>query len=393
MPRLVDNYSVNGSAKKCFDSRLRKRTLSDVPGLSDAIRKHANDPATYPVDGARGQESGTDDIVIGSAAPSGEEADVEGATMEDVAKLVASVKYLVKGWIPFGMVTGIVAEPGIGKSALALWLARSVMTGCDWFNGAKGPAKEEFVLWCPTENDMAITAHRMKSWGIPTNKLILPFKDDPLLPINLADARHLELMEGLINKYRTPLVVVDSLRGGHSGDENNSQVGSILQSLSGIAEKTHAAVKVVHHTRKLAVDDEITANSSRGSNAILAMFRSMIGIDRPDPTSKRCRMRILKENLGLAPDPVGFEVTNEGLVFGPPPTRPRRENAKDEAEQLLRESMRAGQWHKAAELEELAKQRGLSPNAMFRAKKALGILLKKERNAWFWKMPGDSVKS
>src|SRR5262245_27426815 len=80
-------------------------------------------------------ESGTDNIEIGSLAPGEPLPNVEGATAAEVAELVDSVKFLVKGWIPFGMLTGIIAEPGIGKSAFALWLARSIVTGCEWFNG------------------------------------------------------------------------------------------------------------------------------------------------------------------------------------------------------------------------------------------------------------------
>jgi RecA-family ATPase len=251
---------------------------------------------------------GTDDIVIGSDA---EATDVEGATMADAAKLIASVLFLLKGWIPFGMITGIVAEPGNGKSAFSLWLARTIVTACMWFTGLRALPKPARVLWCGTENDLAITLDRMRKWGIPEHGIILPFKDDPLRPIVLTDDSHLERIESLVNRYKTPAVFIDSLRGGHDGDENNSQVGRVLQSLSAIAQRTGAAFIVVHHTRKLSVDEEVTANSSRGSNAILALMRSQIGIDRPDPESPWRRARVLKENLGLAPKPVGFRITDK----------------------------------------------------------------------------------
>jgi hypothetical protein len=336
--------------------------------------------------------SGTDQVAIGSASPSPEE--IQGATMEDAAKLGAGIKYLVKGWIPFGMVTGIVAEPGVGKSAFALWLARSVMTGRDWFNGTRGPAPG-YVLWCPTENDLAITRQRMLDWQIPMDRLILPFKDDPLSSVNLTYPAHLERIEALVNKYRTPLVVIDSLRGAHAGDENNSCVGAVLQQLASIAERTKAAFAVVHHTRKLMDGEEITANSSRGSNAILALMRSQLGIDRPDPNGKQCRLRVLKENLGLAPAPIGFEVTSTGLVFGKPPAKPQKETEKDRAEAWIKAHLLAGEWYKAGDLIDEAGQDGISETALKRARNDLGIVkpnyLRKTKDGWEWRLPGKAA--
>src|SRR5262249_40608850 len=152
---------------------------------------------------------GTDEISIGKVMVGGE----EGCTIEDAAKLIGGVKYLVRDWIPFTMVTALVAEPGMCKSAFALWLARTIVTAGDWFNGSKGPPKPRRVLWCPTENDTAVTIQRMTDWDIPGDKFRLPFKDDPLRSIDLTHAGHLELMEALIEKHRPLAVIVDSLRG------------------------------------------------------------------------------------------------------------------------------------------------------------------------------------
>lgn len=333
-----------------------------------------------------------DEISIGSGV-AGEQEPTRGATMADAAKLIAGVKYLLKLWIPYGMVTGVVAEPGIGKSAFVLWLARSIVKGESWFTDQKALAPG-YVLWLATENDMALTIQRMQDWDIPTEKVILPFADDPLKPVNLCNTEHLALVESLINGYKTRAVVVDSLRGGHDTDENSSRVGRVLQSLAGIAERTGAAVLVVHHTRKLMVDEEITANSSRGSNAILAMMRSQIGIDRPDPASKWCRVRVLKENLGIAPKPVGFLITNKGLEFGEAPRHPRKRTRKQDAEEWLQQTMDADKWHSAREMTEKAKEAGFSANAVQRAREALGItqdagtIRQQGDGTYEWLLPG-----
>ena len=71
--------------------------------------------------------------------------------------------------------------------------------------------------------------------------------------------------------------------------------------------------------------EEIAADSSRGSNAIVAMVRSQLGIDKPDKDSDWCRLQMLKENLGLRPKPIGFRVTSKGIEFGEAPEKPDKE--------------------------------------------------------------------
>src|SRR5580698_5963617 len=64
---------------------------------------------------------GTDPIKIAAniADPTPEER-LKAFTMANAAKMIDSVKFLLHAWIPFGMVSGVLAEPGIGKSALVL---------------------------------------------------------------------------------------------------------------------------------------------------------------------------------------------------------------------------------------------------------------------------------
>jgi hypothetical protein len=352
--------------------------VSSKPSLNELIRKR--------------RKFGTDEIVIGSSSPApGNE--VQAGSMADVMQRVDGIKYLVKDWIPFAMLTMIVAPPGIGKSAFALFaLARPIVMGdLFWFNGMKGPIKPSYVLWCDTEGSAAITVQRIKDWGLPAERIKVPFNDDPLRPINLSDAEHIAQMKALIVKYRIHLVVIDSLRGAHNGDENSSRVAEVLQNLASIAEETKAAIVVIHHTRKIHVDEEMSADCSRGSNAIIAMVRSQLGIDKPNKDSEWCRLQMLKENLGLKPRPIGFCVSSKGLEFGIAPEKPRKETQRDKAEDWLRDYMRPGKWYPAAELLDDAKQFGYSPNAMQRARELIGIVkpthVRKFGKTWKWQLP------
>jgi len=318
---------------------------------------------------------------------------VEAGSMAVVAKHVDGVQYLVKGWVPLGMLTMVLGPPGMGKSAFALGgLARPVIVGGSrWFNGARGPRVSGNVLWCDTEGTNAITVHRIKEWGLPPERLLVPYANDPLLSINLAEEKHLEQVEAVIEKYGARLTVVDSLRGAHGGDENSSKVAEVLKKLADIAERTKSAIVIVHHSRKIGRDEEFSADSSRGSNAIVAMVRSQLGIDQPDHSSEWRRLQMLKENLGLKPQPIGFTIGNGGLTFGASPVKQLRETRRDEAEDWLRDNMEPGQWYSASKLKDEAGQRGYSANALQRARENLGIVkpkhVKKVGTQWQWKLP------
>lgn len=331
----------------------------------------------------------SDEVSIGSTNEVEDVSEIVG--MADAVKAVGDVKYLVKDWIPYGMLTGIVAEPGIGKSAFALGaLAKTVATGCRWFNNYAGP-KPGYVLWCPTENDLAITLKRMKDWEIPFDKIKLPLPD-VLQAVDLTDISHIQRIEHLVSKLKVKLVVIDSLRGGHADDENSSKVGHIMKSLSSLAERTGTALVVVHHIKKLMSDEEVTANSSRGSNAIVAMMRSMIGIDRPDKNSKWCRMRVLKENLGIAPKSIGFRVTGEGLEFGDAPQKQVKTTVLDKTAEWLKEKLKSGKEYRVADVESEATASGISVKTLRKCLSDVGVESTPVRKDgklayWTWRLP------
>ncbi|MGA2064138.1 MAG: AAA family ATPase [Thermoguttaceae bacterium] len=335
-----------------------------------------------------------DGVEIGSPSYERGEGD-ETASWEDVRKLVAGIRWLVPGWVPYGMATGIIAEPKVGKSAFALGaLVRPIITGCNWFTGHLG-SEPGYVVWCDTEGSAAINIHRAGEWGLPVDRVRVPFPDDPLRAIDLDNADHMGRIESVVSYYRARLVVVDSFRGAHGGDENNSKIARALQSLTTIAERTKAAVCIIHHTRKLVADEEMTANSGRGSNAFLAMVRCQLGIDRPEgPKAEWRRVQVLGENLGIAPSPVGFRFAKGGLEFGQAPERPRKEKEtrRDQAEDWLREHMTPGKWYPAGKLLKEADQLGgYSANAIQRAREALGIVkprhVRKVAAGWEWQLP------
>jgi hypothetical protein len=317
------------------------------------------------------------------------------ASWADVRKLVAGIRWLVPGWVPHGMLTGIIAEPKVGKSAFALGaLVRPIITGCNWFTGHFG-AEPGYAVWCDTEGSAAINIQRAAEWRLPEDRVKVPFPDDALRPIDMENADHMQRFENVICHYRARIAVIDSFRGAHGGDENSSKIARVLQSLTAIAERTKAAIAIIHHTKKMSLEEEVTANSGRGSNAFLAMVRCQIAIDRPDPKGEWRRVQVLGENLGIAPQPIGFRFVQGGVEFGPAPEKARKKTEKDEAEEWLRQRMKAGKKYKASDLLAEALQHGHANRTIRKAAtERLRIFPQPIRKdgkiaEWDWELPAE----
>jgi hypothetical protein len=338
-------------------------------------------------------------VAIGSIKYEDEACDNTGCFL-DVEKVVKGIRWMVEPWVPFGMLTGIIAQPKTAKSLFAMYaLAGPVITAGSWWTGQLGPREPGYVVWCDTERRAAINLARARQWGLPMDRILTPFGgNDILKPVNLEDDSHISRIVSVVCRYKAPLVIVDSLRGGHAMNENDSCMVKPLKGLARIAEETSANVSVIHHTGKMGEGAEMTLNSARGTNAFLAAVAAQIAIDIPNPypesgESPWRRVQLLGENLGAAPLPFGFQITNEGLVYGPAPERPEKKTEQDNIEVWLRQKMEPGQTYKSGDIIEEAVQHGLHKRTVQRvATEKLGIAPQPVREGnkiayWTWTLP------
>lgn len=171
-----------------------------------------------------------------------------------------------------------------------------------------------------------------------------------------------------------------------------------LRNLGAIAEETGAAVVLIHYAKKMSVDEDMTIDAGRGSNAFLAAVRCQIAVDRPDPKSEWRRVQVLGENLGIAPPPVGFRITDTGLEFGAAPERPKKATEKDSAEAWLRGRMQPGEVYRSVDLLAEAAQHGHAERTVRKAAtEKLGIKPRPVREgghvaAWEWVLPEGGEK-
>lgn len=179
-------------------------------------------------------------------------------------------------------------------------------------------------------------------------------------------------IEAFAKEHGVSLVVVDSLSGGHSLDENSSEVRAVLAALSRLAASLGVAVIVVHHARKKGAleSPRMTLDRVRGSSAISQFARSVFGLWKPVPDREAVRADCLKSNFAKPFAPLGFEVSDDGVAFIEPPEEPREPTAVDKAAEFLRVQLRKGP-QKFSDLLERAEPRELAKIPFTAPKKSL----------------------
>jgi hypothetical protein len=197
-------------------------------------------------------------------------------------------------------------------------------------------------------------------------------------------------MTALAHHADVRLLVVDSFRGAHEGDENSSELVGVLKFLAGLTRDSGKPMLLSHHLRKRGERDfssEVTLERLRGSSVIAQFGRVIWALDRPDASHRETkRLSVIKNNLKHFADPVGLKIDDSGVTFGPAPQAPRTETKQDKAGDLLMSLLADGPMP-AEELQREVEQSGLSWHAAKRAKEDLGVVSIREKGRWLWSLP------
>ena len=314
------------------------------------------------------------------------------ATWEDIDAQLGPIEWAWKPWLPMGMLTILAGESGAGKSALALRLAACFILGWDWPDGTKFDGEIGSVLWCEAEAAQAIHLDRAKKWGIPLDQVYSPLKS-ALDDLKLDNADH---MAALYEKAFNPdvrFIVIDSLKGANSRDENSSAMIDILMDIAALGRDSGKPFMVTHHLRKRSLFDAdgVDLERLRGSSAIVQAARLVWALDTPDAQAKESiRIQAVKSNLAKFPEPVGMFINDLGVHFMDAPEAPRIETVGDRAADLLL-SLLAKEPLPYSEIVSEIEQAGISIPTANRAKKKLGIVSVRKDDRWIWSLPSKET--
>jgi len=300
----------------------------------------------------------------------------------DLDQAFGSTSWIYKPYFPKGHVTMLASTPGLGKTTVALDAVKRITDEEGrWFDeGALEICENSShkVIWCECEGFQAGIKERLNRFGVPLEKVIFPF-GDPLKDFRLDDEAHRRQLAEVIQYHNPVAIFIDSLRGSHRKEEKSSRaMQEIMSYLTALGKTFDIGIWLNHHVNKPQNDqpDKIDINRVRGSGAIAAQCRTIVGLDKPDPKYNILRFTMIKSNLANFPDPLGMAFLEDGTILWnenvPQDLEEVSQTKVEEAISWLCDQLEDGP-KPVREVEEQLDESGFSKSTYRRARGKLGV--------------------
>jgi hypothetical protein len=291
------------------------------------------------------------------------------------------------------MLTLLAAAPGAGKSLVALDLARRVIAGLPFPDGAAPTCPASDVVLVDAEGPLPVLMERAQAFDIDMSRLrVITPADGKLFDLGSPVSR-----VGLtltIRQVRPSLVIIDSLGAALAGGESiRKSLHALLALLPRLAERGNTAILLIHHLRKRTYAGRsahvrpVSLDDLRGSSHIVAVARSILALstmppapssgDRPGAVDAR-RLEVIKANLCHRPPALRLFLGSgtagkvvlhyAGPITAPPPPVTQVELCA----RWLLDLLAGTEPLRPAQIVEAAAGAGFSRSAVYRARNSLG---------------------
>ncbi len=317
------------------------------------------------------------------------------------------LRWLSPGRLAAGKITILDGDPGLGKSTLLCEFAARITCGDPLPDGQ--PAAPRGVILMSAEDDLHDTIRpRIDAAGGDPARVISLTTVPQLAVVGrlVVIPDHIDILEELIVRTQSALVVIDPLLAFLSSRHSASSEQAVrraLAALKAVAESTGAAMVAVRHLNKSPAANPLYRGG--GSIGIIGAARCglLLAQDPEDP--ERRILASTKTNLGRLPPSLAFR-----LVAAPGGDIARVVWDGDShftAAQLLRENegenaethsvlAEAREWLRAAlaggpraakDILREAGEAGIGHKILYSARRAEGVQIRKERvtgGRWVW---------
>lgn len=195
------------------------------------------------------------------------------------------------GLLPAQGIWFVGGEPKVGKSLLVANFALALAAGSSRI-GFPIPTPRR-VLICQFELPLPQFVNRL----LGMRRALGSAADQHLLVDTRATGHLLSAPQGLnhfvvaARAAAADVIVLDPLYSTHDQDENDTRsMAALCQALLRLRDATHAALIVVHHTRKSITREEI-GTAFRGSSALHAVGDTYTLLTRPSPQLSTLELR------------------------------------------------------------------------------------------------------
>jgi hypothetical protein len=352
-----------------------------------------------------------EDALLKNEGTTARAGDLKTVSLADVEP--EQVEWLDKGYIPLGKITGIIGDPGLGKSTLTLLYMASHTTGLPMPGGTRNaPAHAVLVS---AEDGLADTiVPRLRAAGADLSRvtalICMQATDEGGIvqerPIFIP--RDIPRIREVIEETGATLLVIDPLTAYLDPDFNSHRdqdVRTALAPLARMADETRCAVVLVRHLNKAAGGNTLYRGGSSIGITGAERAELVVALD-PDDDTKRV-VAVHKHNLRKPVPALSFKLletpdeqpyvhflgtsphTAAHLLAVPADEETRSET--DEAADWLRDQLEShGGTMPASEAQDLGKKAGISPKVLRSARLRICEKPVKEgfgkTSQWLWNL-------
>ncbi|MGZ3645133.1 MAG: AAA family ATPase [Ktedonobacteraceae bacterium] len=230
------------------------------------------------------------------------ENEVFGTILSDVK--THPIEWLWHGRIPFGKITILDGDPGIGKSFIAINIAACVSAGLlmpDDTPGIQGGV----IIIAPEDSPADTIKPRLEAIGGNSAQVLIidtvdgfDTKKMSMFTSPFSLSRDLQDLEMTIKRRKAKLVILDPLMAvlGHDVSATNDQdIREVLTPLSQVAERTRCAILIIRHLNKGSSANALYRGA--GSIGIIGAARMGLIAVRSPYDEQMCILATSKNNL------------------------------------------------------------------------------------------------